>query len=187
MQTLQWFFLESTAALGAVLFVALFWLLVYWRRSGNVRPLLVGLGLAIILLVTQGLVTTQREHADRILERIEKDVRQGRSTALAEVLAPQFTSVGLNREQFLALVNERLQHITIRWLHRTALELEPEGNGFVARAGYLAEISFDNDAGGFGSQWTFHFASADGQWRITAIDLPRIANRTFNSWSDVRP
>ena len=35
METLTWLFLESTAALCALLFVALFVLLVLWRRSGN--------------------------------------------------------------------------------------------------------------------------------------------------------
>lgn len=187
MQTLQWFFLESTAALGVTVFIALFWLLVHWRRSGNVRPLLIGLAVSIVLLIIQALVTTQREHADQILGRIERDVRQARSSALAEALAPDFISVSLKRDPFLALVNERLQHIAIRWLHRTSLELEPEGAGFVARAGYLAEVSFDNDAGGFASQWTFHFAQRDGRWRITAIDLPKIANRSFNDWTEVRP
>ena len=41
--SLQWFFLESVAALGVVLFLVNFALLVNWRRRGKPRPLLVGL------------------------------------------------------------------------------------------------------------------------------------------------
>ena len=58
MSWFTWIFLESLPALGALLFTVNFFLLVYWRRSGRVRPLLIGLGAAIVLLIVQAAVVT---------------------------------------------------------------------------------------------------------------------------------
>ena len=86
MEWVTWLLFESVAALGSVLGLVLFALLVHWRRSGQVRPLLLGLGVAAALLLVQVLVVTRREHAGRILAAIERDIVAARTAALEAAL-----------------------------------------------------------------------------------------------------
>lgn len=186
MQTLQWFFFESTAALGAALFLALFWLLVYWRRSGNLKPLGVGIGIAILLLVIQAAVTTQHEHAAHILARIERDAEKHSAAALEAALAADFSIPGMTRAEFVTLARERLARLTIRTLYRTNLVIDTGPEEFTAHASYLADASLDNDVISGSSEWLIRFARHNDRWLIVEIEPVRIQNVPLHGWQDLR-
>ena len=183
---LTWFLFESVAALGAVLGVVLFVLLVYWRRTGQSRPLLVGLGVALTLLVIQALVVTQREHAEHILEPIEKELVASRTDALAAALAPDFDADGLDRDGFLAYVRRQLQSVKVRWLERWALQLaEADAERFVATATYTADVAGSSYVGSMESVWAFTFVRTDDGWKIATIRPLSIAGLENPTWGSI--
>lgn len=182
MDWLSWVLFESLAALAAVLVTGLFVVLVYWRRSGNVRPLLVGLGLAVVLLALQWLVVTHREHAGRVLVTIEQDLRRGRATALGTALAPGFVAGERDREQFIGYVERRLRQIRIHWLERTRLQMvESNGGRFVILAGYVADVG-GQYSGRIPSRWRIEFTRTPAGWQITAIEPEMLAFQENMTW-----
>ena len=186
MNELSWFLFESVAALGAVLGVALFVLLVRWRRTGRARPLLIGLVAAMLLLALQALVVTRREHAARILTSIERDVVASRATTLEAVLVPDFTALDLERDEFLAYVRRQFQALKIRWLDRWALQVgESEADRFVATATYLADISGDAYAGSIQSRWAITFVRTPAGWGIAQIRPLHVAGLDNPRWRDL--
>jgi hypothetical protein len=183
---LTWFLFESVATLGAVLGVVLFVLLVHWRRTGQSRPLLVGLGVALTLLVIQTLVVTQREHAERILEPIEKELVASRADALAAALAPDFDADGLDRDGFLAYVRQQLQSVKVRWLERWALQLaEADAERFVATATYSADVAGYSYVGSMQSVWALTFVRTSDGWKIAAIRPLNIAGLENPTWGSI--
>jgi len=193
MDGLRWFFLESTAALGGTLAVLLFVLLVYWRRSGHALPLLIGLSTATILLLVQALVVTQREHADRILRRIEKDLVRGGTSALAAALAPDFVTddphdSGLRRAEFLDLARDWLRRVLVHWLERTDLRVEDTARDrFVASAAYIAEVGAEQFGGVFRSRWSLTFVRTPAGWQIRHLHPEQIENRHAPRWPALTP
>jgi hypothetical protein len=186
MAWLSWFFLESIAALGAVLGIVLFVLLVHWRRTGRSRTLLVGLTVGVLLLVMQALVVTQRERAARILRPIERDVATARTTALAAALAPDFAAGELDRDEFLAYAQRQLQALRVRWLERWALQIEESAaDRFVATATYVADIAGDAYAGSVQSRWAITFVRTPAGWRIADIRPMNIGGLDHPRWSDL--
>jgi hypothetical protein len=193
MDGLRWFFLESAAALGGTLAVLLFVLLVHWRRSGHGRPLLVGLGIAAILVLVQALVVTQREHADRILRRIEKDLVRGGISALAAALAPDFVTddpqrSALRRAAFLDLAREWLRRVRVHWLERTDLRIESTGRDrFVVSAAYVTEIGAEQFGGVFRSRWSLTFVRTPAGWQILHLHPEQVENWHAPPWPALTP
>jgi hypothetical protein len=186
MNWLTWVLFESLAALGAVLGVALFALLVLWRRSGNVRPLLIGLGIAVVLLGMQALVVTKREHAGRVLTAIEHDLRVSKTDALAAALAPEFESQGMGRDEFLAYVRRQLAKVRVHWLERWELSVsDATADRFGASVTYLAEISGEGLAGTPRSNWYFTFVRTPAGWKIAALECRQIDGHRDVSWRDL--
>src|SRR5262245_16644152 len=99
MELVTWVFFESTAALSALIGLSLFFLLVHWRRTSRPRPLLIGLAISVVLFVTQELVVTRREHAERVLAPVLRDLTANRTDALAAALAPTFRADEMNRDE----------------------------------------------------------------------------------------
>lgn len=191
MSALSWFFFESLPALGAVLGLALFALLVYWRRGGSARPLLVGLGVAVVLLIVQAAVVTPRERAGRMLDAIAKDLEHARTDALAAALAPsfdagRFAGDPLTRARFVDYVKELFARIQVNWTQRTALEVTSSASGrFVVEAAYLAEIQISEGRGTFRSRWQLTFANLPEGWRITAIEPVSIDGIPSATWDRI--
>ena len=186
-----WFFFESAAALGSVVGLALFVLLVYWRRTGRGRPLLIALGAGAFLLLVQALVVTQREHAVRWLDRIQVDLVRSRSDALAAALAPDFETdqprgAALNREAFLDYVQRFQQRLAVRWLERADLRLHDRaGDRFVVSAAYVAEVVGEQLGGAFRSRWSLTFARTPAGWMILHLHAEDIEGVPVPSWDDL--
>jgi hypothetical protein len=188
MDFLTWMFLESRPLLGGCLAVVLFVLLVYWRRTLKPKPFLVGLALAVVLLVVQALVVTQREHADRIMRSIERDVLASRTEAIAAALSDRFQIPEKNwdRERFIERVKDYMQTIDVRTLNRRKLQIEKsETDAFEISVSYLAEISGRDYAGPVLSRWKIYFVHEDGHWRILRIEPTSLGQTTIHGWDGV--
>lgn len=186
MSWLIWLLFESLPALGAFLGVVLFVLLVYWRRSGKGRPLLIGLGVAVVLLVVQALVVTQREQAARVLTRVERDIRASRADALADALAPDFESQGLRRDEFVTYVRRQLSKVRVRWLDRWELTTEDAGpDRFTAVVTYVAEVAVEGMSGIPRSSWNIVFVRTPAGWRIAGIECRHIDGHQGVSWREL--
>lgn len=181
-----WLLFESLAALSAVLGTLLFVLLVYWRRTGRPRPLLVGLGVAVVLLLVQALVVTQRERAAQALDRIAADLLRSRVDALAQSLATDFDAGGRDRTEFTGLVRAKLDQVSIRWLERTGLRVVESGRDrFTVAASYLAEVRADQYDGTFTSRWALTFIRTPDGWRIITIAPEALPWTEHPTWRHV--
>jgi hypothetical protein len=167
---LRFIFLENLIAFGVVAFLANFALLVYWRRGGRPRPLLVGLALTLILLIIHVAVDTRREIAIDTLARIERDLEDGVTTHLRPSLADSFEAYGYDRDAFVAFVESKQRHINLERVDLLTLTLiESETDRFTVRAYYRAEaesLAYRND---FLSQWRLRFVRSDAGWRIDRV------------------
>lgn len=183
MEWVTWFVFESPAALGSVLGLVLFALLVHWRRSGQVRPLLFGLGVTAALLLVQVLVVTRREHAGRILAAIERDIVAARTGALEAALAPDFESQGLDRDDFLTYVRHQLDHVRVNWIDRWELKVrDSQADAFEVSVVYLSDVRLDSYAGTLNSAWSLRFVRTPAGWRIGEIHAVHIGGYDRPSW-----
>ncbi len=183
MDTVVWVLFESAAALAAVLGAVLFVLLVYWRRTGRVRPLLVGLAAAVVLFVIQAVVVTRREHVGRIMDAIQRDLVADRIDALAAALAPEFEAGRMDRDTFLEYAQRQLKRVNVRTLDRTGLRIEEsEGERVVATVSYLASIVMPDYAGDMLSRWSLTFIRTSTGWQIVDIQPLHVGGVDHPTW-----
>lgn len=191
MDWLTWLLLESPAALGTLLGLTLFVLLVRWRRGGSPRPLVVALAVSVVLLVTQALVVTHRERAAHVLDAIAADIARARTGALAAALDEQFDAgrhrgEPLTRARFVEYVQALLRRINVVWVQRTDLDITGRQPGrFVAEAQYLAEINYDQLSGTFRSRWAVTFSRTAHGWQIVHIEPMFIDGVPVASWERI--
>lgn len=177
---------ESFAALAAVLFTVNFVLLVHWRRGGRVRPLLIGLVTALVFLALQAVVVTRREHAIRILTRIEDDVVGARTDALAASLSPAFDADGMGPEEFIAFVNRQYESVKVRGVRRARMIFqESQADLFTIEVSYQADISAEAYSGWFPTRWRITFERCSLGWLIRAIRPTYIAGLPNPSWNQI--
>lgn len=185
MDWLVWVLLESRAALGALLGVVLFGLLVHWRRSGRPRALVIGLAAAAALLVAQALVVTKREHAARILTVIERDIIASRTADLADTLSDDFDFPG-GRADFLEFVDLQLARVDVRYLERWGLRVVHNGGAqFTAAVEYTADVG-GVYAGSFFSGWELTFIRTPAGWRVLRVRPRHLAGLHDVDWPSLR-
>lgn len=188
MDWLIWIMFESAVALAAVLGTVLFALLVYWRRGGSPRPLLIGLVVLLVLLILQPLVVTRREHAGRIMSAIEQDIVAARTDALAAALAPGFHAGRRDADAFVAFVRAKMQQIDVHWLERQSLRLEPldspTSDCFAVSVGYLADVANEYE-GTIPSRWQIEFTRTPAGWKISTIHCLRLAWLENPTWTEI--
>jgi hypothetical protein len=184
--TLIWVLFESIVALGVILALVNFFLLVYWRRSGQPRALLIGLAASLILLVVQSLVVTKREHAAAILQKIEADLLAARVEALDRALSTGFQAGSRDHDGFVEFARRQLKLVKIHWLRRSSPQVEQsQEDRFVVSVGYLADVTVEGFVGTVRSRWRITFAREGDQWRIETIDPPQIEQHQYRDWRQV--
>jgi hypothetical protein len=185
MDWLVWLLLESTLALAGVLVVVLFVLLVHWRRTLQPRPLLIGLAMAVVLLVLQALVVTRREHADRIMKRIEADIVASRVEALAAALSARFhiAETDWDRAEFIRVVEGYMSWVDVVTLTRRRLEVElSERDAFRIYVSYIADVGARDFRYMGLSRWLIDFAREDGSWKIVSVQPTEMDRRPIGGW-----
>lgn len=185
MQTIEWLFLESPAALAGVAFVTLFTLLVVWRRHNKPRPLQIALPVFVALFVLQALVTTPREAVLTILGGIEQDMLRARTSSLEAALADNFAAGGMDRTALVELVKVWQQRLTFHTVTRTASETHRRGERVEAVVAYLTHLR-DKDFSGFHrSRWRVEFEFRDGRYQIVTVD-PLAVDGAAPGWEGLR-
>jgi hypothetical protein len=167
---MRYVFLESAMALSVPVAIVLFVLLVWWRRGGSPRPLMIGLAIAGLLFVVQLAVETRRETAIRILKPIEAEVLTAQVDALAASLSDNFQCEGKSAGEFVDFCRERLRAFRVSWLRNSEITvIRSERDRFVIRARYQADVRGGELSGVLGTTWEVGFErSADG-WKIYEI------------------
>ncbi len=182
MDWLVYIFIESTLTLGVLLALVCFCLLVYWRREGRPRPLLIGLAVSALLLIVQTAVTTQREHAWRILARIERDVLAGETDRLAASLSDDFSAARYDKPRFIELVDGRYDVVSVIWLRRLSCTIvESTADSFTAEVGYLGEVRASEYMTAIDSKWRIKFIRRERDWKIQTVK----PLSPFTSWDQV--
>jgi hypothetical protein len=184
--TLVWLLFESIVALGIILALVNFFLLVHWRRSGRPRPLLIGLAASLVLLVVQGLVVTKREHAAAILQRVEADLLAARVDALDRALSAGFRAGSWDHDGFVDFARRQLELVKIHWLRRSSPRVEQsQKDRFVVSVGYLADVTVQGFVGAVRSRWRITFMREGDEWRVETIDPPEIERHQYCNWRQV--
>ena len=185
MDTLVWLLFESLPALGAVLAILLFVLLVISQRRGRMQPLLYGLIGAALLLCLQTVVVTQREHAQRIMKNVEHAVRISQVTPLAEKLSTEFQAGFMARETFVDFVREFMEDVHVRLLQRRDFIIkESQRDRFTIEVSYFAMVTFKEFERAISSRWKIEFVRVEGAWEIGRIE-PISFNQKPASWADL--
>jgi hypothetical protein len=185
MESIRFVLFESPLSLAVVFVLVNFVLLVYWRRAGRVRPLLIGLAAWAALMLLQAVVVTPRERAGAILNHIERDLLDRRVDALQRLLARDFAADGMDKEEFVQLVRDELARTRVGWLRRMAVELVREsGSGFTAEAGYLSDVETGQYRGTIRSRWRIDFRKED-IWRIREIQPISIDGVDVANWGTI--
>jgi len=183
-KTVTWLLFESQVALAATFFPVLFGLLVYWRRSGRGRPLLVALIAAGTLFGLQEIVVTRCEQAIRVLSEIEKDVVSAQTARLAAALAPEFRAGKMDRDEFVEFVQHQYRRVRVEEVSRGKVEvLHSSKREFVVRANYRAEVMTEWFRGLVTSQWQITFVQTEEGWRIKAAEPLHIGGVERPGWS----
>jgi len=179
---------ESTITLAIFAALVNFGLLVYWRKARDVKPLLIALGVTAVLFVVQSVVVTTREHVERILSQIEKDLVASRVDALEQALAPKFSSGNMDRDAFVEFARSNLERVQIHWLRRSHLQVRRASRDLcTASVGYVGDVTAEGYVGRAHTRWSITFIREDGQWRISGVDPPTIMNTEHRSWKDFAP
>ncbi|RMF86045.1 MAG: hypothetical protein D6744_00405 [Planctomycetota bacterium] len=185
MNLLRWLFLESTPALAIVLAVALFVLLVYWRRTLRARPLLIGLAAAAALLTLQAVIVTPREHALALMRVVERDVVDGRTDGLAAALGRGFEAGERDREAFLDFVHRQQQRVHVHSVRRGSARVEKQaGDSLTLLMQYGARVTSAGYSGSIPSVWRITFERQGKAWRITRIEPVRLGLMNLASWRE---
>ncbi|MFN0134553.1 MAG: hypothetical protein ACKVS9_00375 [Phycisphaerae bacterium] len=180
---MEWFFFESWLALLIVGVLMNFAALVHWRRGGTPRPLLGTLAITITWWITQSVVVTPTERADRLLRDIEDDVLASKTDRIAAVLAPDFAAGEMNRERFIERVKSSMRTFDVRTLSRVRLEiLDRSGERFQVGVSYWANVSRGSIGGYTKSLWKIEFASTPHGWKISRIEPEEINEIRVESW-----
>jgi len=183
-ETVTWLVFESQVALAAALLPVIFGLLVYWRRSGRRRPLLLGLIAAGALFALQEIVVTRREQATRVLTEIEKDVVSAQTARLAAALAPEFRAGKMDRDEFVEFVRHQYRRVRVEEVSRGKVEvIRSSKREFVVRANYRADVMTDWFRGLVTSGWQITFVQTEEGWRIKAAEPLHIGGVERPGWS----
>ena len=190
MTFITWLFYESTPALAGLLFVVLFVLLVYWRRTLRRGPFQIGAIVAIALLIVQALVVTKPERAGRIMKRVEAAVLSSNSAALADELSERFliSETGWRRAEFMEVVRRYLSWMDVYGLRRRKLEIvEVEPERFQIYVSYLVDARTKDFAWKGLSRWLITFALDDDDWRIVEIEPNDMGQFPVRGWRALPP
>jgi len=185
---LTWLLFESPLALGILLFVVVFALLVHWRRTGRPRAFLVGLVLAAALMGVQAAVVTQREHADRVMRVVELAVRSGRVEPLARSLSAGFYAADMDRDAFVELTRAFMNEVRVRTLTRSPRTIEltdSRSDRFTVRIGYFAIVESRDFDRPLPSSWSITFSRESNAWTISEIE-PITVNHRAVKWRELR-
>lgn len=188
MEWVQWLFFESLAALGTLLFLVNYALLVYWRRRGRGRPLLIALALTPLLLIAQDWIATPRERATAVLRSIEHELPRAQVAALEASLARDFAADLMDRDDFVAYARRGLESVRIVQLSKPRLKIEESSaDSFVVRATYVAVVEVAGmPSRPFPTIWRITFVRRGERWLIGRIELPLVAGTQIRNWAQLQ-
>ena len=185
MNTLSWLLFESKLGLGAILVVAMFILLVHWRKTLKPRPFLIGLGLSLVLLIVQNVVVTRREQADHTMREIETAVLESRPDGIRPFLAGRFriSENNWDADDFVGEVGDWMRVVDVRTLSRRALRIESSSDDeFQIYVSYMADVSHRSYSGTTLSRWAITFVPDDDAWRISEIKPVELNKQSLSGW-----
>jgi len=161
---------------------------VYWRSTLRVRPFLIGCGVAVVLLIVQAAVVTKREHADRIMKRIETAVLESKPHGVGAELSDRFHAEPppMDQARFVELVRTYMQTVDVRTLYRSDMELmEVESGSFSLEVSYMGEVNARDFSGTVLSRWKLRCEREPEGWRIVNIIPIMLNKQRINGWHDL--
>lgn len=183
MDLLKWILFESSVALGVLCGLALFALLVHWRRRLRPRPLLIGLAVTVALFIAQATVVTDRERVFEIMRPIERAIVAGRVEPLGRALSPRFVAGERDREEFLDYVERQFDRGEVHSVRLRDVQVEQSESGrFTAILRYSADVEMREHKGYLPTAWLIRFVREEEGWRIEAIEPRRIGLMQVGDW-----
>jgi len=179
---------ESPLKLALLLFFVLLICLILWRRrrtDGGRRALLVALSVSIILMILQGLITTDREHMRRIIDQLAHAVTQEDMAVISAHIDPAYALDGRDRDQVLSCIDASLRRADVDAPYLYNVTVTTDHDRGQASLTAISHVILDGDSlGQIVSAWQLEFVKRPDGWRVTGIDPVKVQGQKVGSLCD---
>ncbi len=183
---------ESPLKLALLLFFALLICLILWRRrrtDGTRRALVIALGVSIVLMILQGLITTDREQVRQIIDQLADAVAQKDMVVISAYIDPAYALDGRDRDQVLSRIDASLRRADVDapYLYNVKVTTD-HGRGQASLTAISYVILDGTSRGQIVSAWQLEFVERPDGWRVTGIDPVKIQGQNVASlWDPILP
>lgn len=167
------FFLDDTYALPLTAGLVVFALSVAWhlrrtRRSATVLG--VGIAVAVLLLVVQKIVVTDREAIDRMVRRLAVAVETKDFDIVAQLIDEDFGTDGGRKADFIAAIKATLTRFEIEGARLHAMKIDIAEDHATVEFGVLCRLRFSGFDRPSTSRWSLGLVRRGAGWRVREID-----------------
>jgi len=183
---------ESPLKLALLLFFVLLICLILWRRrrtDGARRALLVALGVSIVLMILQGLITTDREQIRQIIDRLADAVTRKDMAVISAYIDPAYALDGRDRDRVLSRIDGSLERTDVDppYLYNVKVTTG-DGRGQASLTAVCHVVLDGSLLGQIVSAWRLEFIERPDGWRVTGIDPVKVQGQNVGSlWDPVLP
>lgn len=168
---------ENLWLLSILVLLAVLVALVVHRRHAapsTRKGLRIVLSAGVALVLTNWLVVTDAEKIIAAVQRMAQAVDQGNIPALAAEIAPRFEDRGLDKEQFVARINQELQRTRVDEPRLSAWKTEIGPDAATVSFRCFCDI---RQGGEFQSnaltRWKMEFARDGQSWKLIGIPVAK--------------
>jgi ketosteroid isomerase-like protein len=158
-----------------------------WRRSGATRrAAVVGFVALPALLGLSYAVVTPAEQIMSQCHAVARSVDDGDMGVISRTVAPEFKAAGLDRDAFLARVEQTLTRVRVDHPRLSGITVDVSGDTAIATLTVVCRVrSHELTLDSLATRWRVAFRRHDGTWLITSIEsvpVPPLNIRRMEEW-----
>ncbi len=137
---------------------------------------------AILLAINHFVVTDKEAIRIRTMQLIQS-AKEENSEKIAQMIADDFNSDGLNKSQLLEFANEAFAHLKLKNIRVWGMEINPPVIRFVTLAHIVSQS--DSDYGSIRSDWELTFEKRNNNWLLKKARPLSINLKPINGIRDI--
>ncbi|HUW82323.1 MAG TPA: hypothetical protein VMZ31_05925 [Phycisphaerae bacterium] len=183
---------ESPLKLALVLFFVLLICLIVWRRRRTDRTrwvFLAAVGASIILVIAQGLITTDRERIRHVIDQLRDAVAQKDVAIISAYVDLEYALHGRDRDQVLSRIDAALRRTDVDTPYLYNVRITTEQDRGEASLTAISNVILNGTSlGQIVSAWRLEFVRRPSGWRVTGIDPVKVQGQNVRSlWDPILP
>ena len=183
---------ESPLKLALVLFFAVLICLIVWRRRRTDRTrwvFLAAVGASTILVIVQGLITTDREQIRHVIDQLRNAVSRKDVAIISAYVDPEYALHGRDRDQVLLRIDAALRRTDVDTPYLYNVRITTDQNRGEASLTAISSVVLDGTSlGQIVSAWQLEFVERPDGWRVTGIDPVKVQGQNVASlWDPILP